>query len=91
MFFLKLVGAKYALFIRNDTEKPVSAYGTYTQKDTSLPFSKPLGERITPSSILVGLESSSPYLPVLSESHDWLKSLSDKDTVRVYVFDYEQF
>lgn len=87
-FFEVLVGTVYGIQMRNDTQKNLVVCGTYDQTiGTRLPDEKPVCQLIVPS---VNLEIS-PYEFIMGQRYDWTKSLSDKDTIRIYIFDSEEF
>lgn len=74
--------------MRNDTDKRIVVWGTYNQTiGTRLPDEKPVTELVVPSKNL----SVSPYVFIMGQGYDWTKSLSDTDTIRVYVFDSEKY
>ena len=87
-FFEALVGTEYGIYMRNDTDKRIVVWGTYDQTiGTRLPEERPVGELIVPSANL----DISPYDFIMAQGRDWAKSLSGTDTVRVFVFDSEEY
>lgn len=80
-----MVGTKYGLPMRNDSERNISVYGTYIQWDTVLPYNRPKCTIVHRSSFT----PEHPYSHIMLDTHDWVSSLSDKDTVRIFIFDYE--
>ena len=83
-----LVGTEYGIYMRNDTDKRIIVWGTYNQTlGTGLPEERPAGELIVPSADL----DISPFEFIMVQGHDWTKSLSDTDTIRVFVFDSEKY
>ena len=75
--------------MRNDTVKTIGVWGTYEQPaDTLLPQNKPNTEFVAPSAYLDD-KLNNPYEMIMRESYNWLKQLSDDDTIRVFIFDLE--
>ena len=80
--------SEYGIFMRNDTNKNIVVWGTYDQTmGARLPDERPVSELIAPSINM----SISPYEFIMGQRYDWVKSLSDTDTIRVFVFDSEKY
>ena len=58
-----------------------------TTAGTSLPDEKPVCELVAPATNL----QIYPYEFIMGQRNDWTKSLSDTDTIRVFVFDSKQY
>lgn len=83
-FWGALVGREYGIYVRNDTQRNIYVYGSYTQKDTLLPETKPRASLVNPSS---SYEIGFPGEFIMSEYKNWRANLSENDTVRIFVFD----
>ena len=89
--YLESIISIYGLWMRNDTVKTIGVWGTYEQPtDTLLPQNKPNIEFI-PESAYLDDKWNNPYDMVMGDSYNWLKQLSDNDTIRIYIFDLEVF
>lgn len=85
---LESIISDYGIFMRNDTNKNIVVWGTYDQTmGAKLPDERPVSELIAPSINM----SISPYDFIMGQGYDWAKSLSDTDTIRVFVFDSEKY
>ena len=85
---LESIISEYGIFMCNLSNNEVVVWGTYDQTNgTRLPNERPVCERIHP------IEEMSRYYStfIMSEGKDWPKSLSDTDTIRVFVFDSEKY
>ena len=85
---LESIIAEHGIFMCNLSNNEVVVWGTYDQTNgTRLPNERPVCEPINP------IEEMSHYYStfIMSEGKDWPKSLSDTDTIRVFVFDSEKY
>lgn len=85
---LRSIITEHGIFMRNDTNDHLLVWGTYDQNNgTRLPDGRPECYPVHPSKYC----SQSPYTFIMGQGYDWPKSLSDTDTIRVFVLDKKQY
>lgn len=83
----RFLRTKYVIDARNDTDKELYVYGTYTNCDTLLPQELPFLERLVPSENL----THSPYSDIMWVPFDWSDDPSAIDTIRLFFFENKVF
>ena len=86
--FLESIISEYGIDMSNLSNNEVVVWGTYDQTNgTRLPNERPMCEPVRPT------EDMSRYYStfIMSESKAWPRSLSNTDTVRVFVLDKKQY
>lgn len=88
--FLEELITIYGLWMRNDSDELIAIWSTYDQStNTLLPQNKPDFDYIARS---VDLESENEYPleeHIMISHRNWLEQLSNKDTVRIFIFNHE--
>lgn len=84
-----MVGDECGLSMWNTSGRTIAVYGTYIQKDTILPINYPEFHTIYHSSSLVSKLGNPTSTFIMSDHHNWVRSLSESDTVRIFIFDKE--
>ena len=81
--WLEEIITEYGVFIKNTSDKTIGVWGTYKQSNALLPQNKPFIKDVARTS------SQFTHDFIMSERRDWLKDLSDRDTIRIFIFDRE--
>ena len=85
---IEAIISEYGIDMSNLSNNEVVVWGTYDQTNgTRLPNERPMCEPVPPT------EDMSRYYStfIMSESKAWSRSLSNTDTVRVFVLDKKQY
>lgn len=85
---IEAIISEYGIDMSNLSNNEVVVWGTYNQTNgTRLPNERPMCEPVPPT------EDMSRYYStfIMSESKAWSRSLSNTDTIRVFVLDKKQY